>query len=176
MGQRIIISESEKNNIRLLYEQSSNMLSFEKVVDVPDMTKDNLFNSLKGNRELFRNGSLQNEISGQQLKIEKEILLDKNMYKSLGFSPGLSWTCWYGPLKFDITIIVKDNKYKIICDNFIWTNQGSGCQQLMSLNPLTKDKPKGLTTAYAWDTVSKAATKYVDNFLNQIITTSNDDF
>jgi hypothetical protein len=181
MGQRLIITEQEKLSIEKLYgilnEQTTDMLTVEKVIEVPNTPQVNLFNSLKSNRELFRNGSLQNEVNGQQLKVEKKILLDTNMYKSLGFRPNLTWTCYMGSLKFDVTIIVKDNKYKIICDNFIWNNQGSGCQSPMSMNPISKTRMKGWTMGYAWDIISPAATKYAENFINQMTTSvSNDDF
>ena len=162
---------------RVIKEQSSNMLSFEKVVEVPNTSKDNLFMNLKNNRELFRNGSLRSENQGSQLNITKKVMLDKNMYKSLGFSLPVGSICWYGPLEFDITIIVKDNKYKIICDNFIWINSGSGCQSKMSLNPISDSKPKGWTIGYTWETVSNVVKKYVDSFLNQVTTVKPvDDF
>lgn len=181
MGQRLIISEEEKKKIGKLYgiisEQTSDMLSVEKVNEVPNTPQMNLFNIIKGNRELFRNGDLQNEVNGQLLKVEKKILLDSNMYKSLGFRPNITWNCWTGPLKFDVTIIIKDNKFKIVCDNFIWSNQGTSCKTSMSLNPIPKTRSKGVIMGPAWDTISAASTKYTENFLTQMTNlVSNDDF
>ena len=78
MGHKFIITEEEKLSIEKLYgivsEQTSDMLTVEKVIEAPNTPQTNLFNSLKSNRELFRNGSLQNEVNGQQLKVEKKIL------------------------------------------------------------------------------------------------------
>jgi hypothetical protein len=180
MKKTIMLNESDliKMIKKVISEQSSgDMMSFEKVVEVPNTPKLDLFNSLKSNRDLFRNGTLQNEVAGQLLKVEKKVLLDKNLFKSLGLSYNITMTCYNGPLTFDVTIFIKDDKYKILCDNFIWTNQGSGCNVPMSFNPLTTTRPKGMSMGPAWDKISEAVNKYTNNFIQQVTTAKqNTDF
>ena len=176
MKKIVKLTESDLTRIikRVISEQTSDMMSFEKVVDVPNTNKTDLFNLLKGNRELMRNGTLRSEIDGQQLDIQKKVPFDKLMYKLVGMNP-LS-LCYYGTLTFDVLILVKDNKYKIVCDNFVWSNYGSGCKINHELL-ITKTKPKGMTLVSYWNNISKILPKYVENYLNQIkLTNTQSDF
>ncbi len=179
MKKVVRLTESDLIRIvqKVINEQSSDMMSFEKVFDVPNTTKDVLFNMLKSNRELIRSAKLNSEVQGQQLNLQKNIIVDKNMYKLINKNPFSPNGCYYGTLQFDITVIIKDNKYKIIFDNFIWSNQQTSCEIKHSLNPITNTKPKGMTISQYWENFSQILPKYSENLFNQINSTlSSPDF
>lgn len=173
MKKIIKLTESDLVRIvkKVLKEESSDMMSFEKVVDIPNTNKDDLFNKLKGNRELMRSGTLRSEIQGQQLDIQKSVNVDKSMYSLIGKNPFSPNGCYNGKLTFDVLVIIKDNKFKIVCDNFVWTNPGTKCSIISSLDPITKTRPKGMTISQYWDNFSEMLPKYCENLFNQVSST-----
>ncbi len=177
MGQKFVITEEDRNRIRGLYEQTEPILLFEKVVDVPNTNKADLFNLIKGNRDIFKGVKFINEIPQQQLNLEKTYMINMRDYKLIG--KNLVAPCNEGPLTWDLTIIVKDNKFKLISDNFRWTNSfpGSPCKLNINFNPMTTTRPKGLTVGPFWDDIIELIPIFVNNFYNQInIVNTQSDF
>jgi hypothetical protein len=109
--------------------------------------------------------------------MEKTYLIHKQEYHDI--DKRLIAPCNFGTLTWDLTIIVKDNKFKLTSDNFRWVNTypGSPCKNDIYFTPMPTTRPNGLTKGPFWDDLIKIIPMIIEKFYNQIkITNTQSDF
>ncbi len=157
----------------ILEQEYGEMYSAEQVIEIPGQDASSIFNSLISNRDLTRNGQIVNQVEPKQITIKKTIEVDKNLWRTVGKNP--LYLGYYGPLTFEINLLIKDNKVKITIDNFNFNSPHP--QSNWKINPFPMNEPnKGMTQKEQWNFFKKLIDKLSSDVFPLITKKSSSDF
>jgi hypothetical protein len=176
MGKVIRLTESDLMRLlkKVLNEQEyGEMYKSEQIIDFPEQDANSIFNSLLSNRDLTRNGQVVNQVAPKQITIKKTIQVDKNLWRTVGKNP--IYLGYYGPLTFEINLLIKDNKVKVTVDNFIFNSPHP--QSNWKLNPYPLNEPsKGMTQKEQWNFFKRLIDKISSEVFPVVTKQTNSDF
>ncbi len=173
-----VIRLTESDLVRLvkkviLEQEYGEMYKSEQIIDFPEQDANSIYNTLLSNRDLIRNGQIVNQVAPKQITIKKTIQVDKNLWKTVGKNP--LYLGYYGPLTFEINLLIKDNKVKVTVDNFNFNSTHP--QSNWKINPYPMNEPtKGMTQKEQWNFFKKLIDKLSFEVFPMVTKQSNTDF
>ena len=91
-------------------------LAFEKIIYANDATKDQLFVSIY---DWFATTYNDSKEVIQMSDKEQGLIVGKAIVKYLNINQKMSYVCYNGSIDYTIKVYIRDNRYKVVIDNFI---------------------------------------------------------
>jgi len=186
---KFIITEEERIQIKNLYngflleQENENPTFFSQVIEVPNKTKDEIFDKIK--LWLVESFKDFNSVSQMDDKSTGVFILKPSM-KFVSANPKAQ-QYWDGFLDYTMKIIVKDNKFKVDLNNFNHKASDKinsvGMKVNTSLGLITdkeifgsKNKYDNLIWSELKNNVKTYSEKMIDSIKNYVLSNKTDDF